>query len=112
MNVVLIIKFSSTAMQGKRKLCECHTRYFSFLFLFLSDFCKTFFTYGCKIEILFVSNQWILKEQAILKEREREREREEKKYFTKYLDYFINGLMGIIFYCMSYINPPDLEKEY
>ena len=27
MNVVLRIKFSSTVMQSKRKLCKCHTRY-------------------------------------------------------------------------------------
>ena len=25
---MLIIKYSSTVMQGKRKLCECHTRFF------------------------------------------------------------------------------------
>ena len=29
MNVVLIMKYSSTLMQGKRKLCVCHTRKFS-----------------------------------------------------------------------------------
>ena len=28
LNVALIIKFSSTVMQGKRKLCECHGRFF------------------------------------------------------------------------------------
>ena len=28
MNVMLVIKYSSTIMQGKRKLCECHTRFF------------------------------------------------------------------------------------
>ena len=28
MNVMLIIKYSFTVMQGKRKLCECHTRFF------------------------------------------------------------------------------------
>ena len=30
MNVWLIIKYSSTVMQGKRKLCECHSRIFFF----------------------------------------------------------------------------------
>ena len=30
MNVMLIIKYSSSVMQGKRKLCECHTRFFFF----------------------------------------------------------------------------------
>ena len=28
MNAELIIKFSSTVMPGKRKLCECHSRIF------------------------------------------------------------------------------------
>ena len=32
MNVVLVIKLSSTAMQGKWKVCKCHTIYF-FLFM-------------------------------------------------------------------------------
>ena len=27
---MLIIKYSSTLMLGKRKLCECHTRFFFF----------------------------------------------------------------------------------
>ena len=30
MNVMLIIKYSSTVMQGKRKLCECHTRFLKY----------------------------------------------------------------------------------
>ena len=28
MNVALIIKFYFTLIQGKRKLCECHARFF------------------------------------------------------------------------------------
>ena len=27
MNVLLLIKFSSTEIQGKRKLCVCHTKF-------------------------------------------------------------------------------------
>ena len=30
MNVMLLIKFSSAIMQGNRKLCECHTRFFRY----------------------------------------------------------------------------------
>ena len=30
MNVVLIAKFSSTVMQAKRTLCECHNRLYFF----------------------------------------------------------------------------------
>ena len=33
MNEMMIIKYSSTAMQGKRKLCECHTRFFFLVIL-------------------------------------------------------------------------------
>ena len=32
MNVVLIIIYSSTVMQGKRKVCEYQTSFFSFCF--------------------------------------------------------------------------------
>ena len=28
MNIMMIIKYSSTVMYGKKKLCECHTRFF------------------------------------------------------------------------------------
>ena len=33
MNVELLVKFSSSVIQGKIKLCECHTRFFSLSFL-------------------------------------------------------------------------------
>ena len=32
MSAVLIIKLSSTVMQDKRKLCECHTRFFTLFY--------------------------------------------------------------------------------
>ena len=41
MNAMLIIKYPSTAMQGKRNLCECHTRFFFILyhkFINISEF--------------------------------------------------------------------------
>ena len=31
LNVVLIIKYSSTVMQNKRKLCEYHTKFFKIM---------------------------------------------------------------------------------
>ena len=40
----LIIKFTSTVMQGKRKLCECHTRlFFPYFILQHRKFQKDFF---------------------------------------------------------------------
>ena len=40
MNVRLIIKFYSVVMQSKKKLCECHTRFFFFFFDFAMIFSK------------------------------------------------------------------------
>ena len=45
MNVMLLIKYSSTIMQGKRKLCECLTRFF----LLLGSTARTCYFLKCYI---------------------------------------------------------------